>query len=337
MPKPGDGLRVAAFARGWTIRASSRAAERRRAGRRDQRPEAAGGRQGHPRLGAGVVQGGPARQVPSANRITLLRDADHDGEAETRTVLLQGLNSPFGMALVGDDALRRQHRRRCCASPTRRARPASPRRARRSPTCPAGRSTITGPRTSSPAPDGTQALCRPSAPTATSPRTAWRPRNEPRRGLGGRPRRPAQRRIFASGLRNPDGLAWEPQTRALWTAVNERDELGSDLVPDYMTAVKDGGFYGWPWSYYGQHVDSASAAAPGDGGQGDRARLRARPAYRLARPGLRPAAGAAAGALPRRRLRRPARLVEPQAALRLQGDLRALRRTAGRAARRSMC
>ena len=62
-------------------------------------------------------------------------------------------------------------------------------------------------------------------------------------------------RIFASGLRNPNGLAWQPQTGALWTVVNERDELGSDLVPDYLTAVKDGAFYGFPFSYYGQHID----------------------------------------------------------------------------------
>jgi glucose/arabinose dehydrogenase len=62
-------------------------------------------------------------------------------------------------------------------------------------------------------------------------------------------------RIFASGLRNPNGLAWEPETGALWTAVNERDELGDDLVPDYITSVRDGGFYGWPYSYFGQHVD----------------------------------------------------------------------------------
>jgi glucose/arabinose dehydrogenase len=62
-------------------------------------------------------------------------------------------------------------------------------------------------------------------------------------------------RIFASGLRNPNGLAWEPVTAALWTVVNERDELGSDLVPDYMTAVREGGFYGWPYSYYGQNID----------------------------------------------------------------------------------
>jgi glucose/arabinose dehydrogenase len=62
-------------------------------------------------------------------------------------------------------------------------------------------------------------------------------------------------RIFASGLRNPVGMAWQPQTGVLWTAVNERDEIGSDLVPDYMTSVKNGAFYGWPFSYYGQHID----------------------------------------------------------------------------------
>ena len=63
-------------------------------------------------------------------------------------------------------------------------------------------------------------------------------------------------RVFASGLRNPVGMAWQPQTGALWAAVNERDEIGSDLVPDYMTAVRDGAFYGWPFSYYGQHLDT---------------------------------------------------------------------------------
>ena len=80
-------------------------------------------------------------------------------------------------------------------------------------------------------------------------------------------------------------MAWEPTTGALWTAVNERDELGSDLVPDYMTSVQDGGFYGWPYSYYGQHVDDAGqAAAARPGGAGDRARLRAGAAHRLAGP-----------------------------------------------------
>jgi glucose/arabinose dehydrogenase len=62
-------------------------------------------------------------------------------------------------------------------------------------------------------------------------------------------------RLFASGLRNPNGLAWQPDSGELWTTVNERDLIGSDLVPDYMTSVQDGGFYGWPYSYFGQHVD----------------------------------------------------------------------------------
>jgi glucose/arabinose dehydrogenase len=100
-------------------------------------------------------------------------DADGDGVAEMRTVFLQGLNSPFGMALVGHDLY-----------------------------------------------------------VANTDAT----------------------RVLASGLRNPNGMAWEPETGVLWTVVNERDELGSDLVPDYLTSVKEGGFYGWPFSYYGQHV-----------------------------------------------------------------------------------
>jgi glucose/arabinose dehydrogenase len=71
-----------------------------------------------------------------------------------------------------------------------------------------------------------------------------------------------QWRVFASGIRNPNGMAWEPQTGALWTVANERDELGSDLVPDYLTSVKDGAFYGWPYSYWGQHVDTRVPAKP---------------------------------------------------------------------------
>ncbi|KAG1079843.1 hypothetical protein G6F40_016136 [Rhizopus arrhizus] len=64
------------------------------------------------------------------------------------------------------------------------------------------------------------------------------------------------KRLYATGLRNPVGMAWAPDGKTLWTAVNERDALGSDLVPDYMTSVRDGGFYGWPYSYFGQHVDT---------------------------------------------------------------------------------
>ena len=115
-------------------------------------------------------------------------------------------------------------------------------------------------------------------------------RGRPRGDLGDRPRDRQAAASSPSGIRNPErhGLEHGPGgAPVLWTVVNERDEIGSDLVPDYLTSVRDGGFYGWPYSYYGQHVDDAGAAAePGAGRQGDRARLRPRPAHRLARPGL---------------------------------------------------
>ena len=123
-----------------------------------------------------------------------------------------------------------------------------------------------------------------------------------------------QWRVFASGLRNPNGLAWEPQTGELWIVVNERDELGNDLVPDYMTSVKDGAFYGWPYSYYGQHVDTrVEPQRPDLVAEGDRAGLCARRAHGLARAYLqhRQPVSARDG---QRRLHRPARLVESQAA-----------------------
>ena len=95
-----------------------------------------------------------------------------------------------------------------------------------------------------------------SAPTATSLRTASRWRRKNRAAIWEVDRASGRWRIFASGLRNPNGLTFEPESGALWTVVNERDELGPNLVPDYMTSVKDGGFYGWPYSYYGwKHLD----------------------------------------------------------------------------------
>jgi glucose/arabinose dehydrogenase len=191
--------------------------------------------------------------VPSANRITLLRDADGDGIPETRTVFLQGLHSPFGMALVGNafyvantDALVRF-----------------------------------------PYHDGDVQITAPGVTIATLPAgplnhhwtknviasrdgsslyvTVGSNSNVGENGMENEVNRAAilevelatgQTRVFASGLRNPVGLGWQPQSGALWSAVNERDELGSDLVPDYMTSVQQGGFYGWPYSYYGQHVDA---------------------------------------------------------------------------------
>jgi glucose/arabinose dehydrogenase len=190
--------------------------------------------------------------VPSANRITLLRDADGDGVPETRTVFLEGLSSPFGMALVGHDLY--------VANSDAVVRfPYSP-----------GATRITA--------AGTKVVDLPGGPInhhwtknlIASPDgsklyvTVGSNSNVAENGLDAEDGRAAiwevdaktgSHRVYAFGLRNPNGLAWEPSTGALWTVVNERDELGSDLVPDYLTSVKDGGFYGWPFSYYGQHVD----------------------------------------------------------------------------------
>ena len=188
-----------------------------------------------------------------SNRITLLRDTNGDGVPDSQSVFLDHLNSPFGVVLVGND-LYVANTDAIVKYPYN-----------------AGDTKITAPgETLTPLPGGpidhhwTKSLVgksrtarssmSASAPTATSPRTAWRPKRtappscEVDRATG-------RSRIFASGLRNPNGLTFEPQSGALWAVVNERDELGPDLVPDYMTSVKDGAFYGWPYSYYGQHVD----------------------------------------------------------------------------------
>ena len=118
-------------------------------------------------------------------------------------------------------------------------------------------------------------------------------------------------RIFAGGLRNPVGLAWEPATGALWTVVNERDGLGDETPPDYLTSVGDGGFYGWPYCYWGRTVDDRVPQDPALVATALHAGLRARRPHRLARPLL--AAGRDAARLPRRHGDRPARLVEPLA------------------------
>jgi glucose/arabinose dehydrogenase len=190
--------------------------------------------------------------VPSADRITLLRDADGDGVAEVRKPFLEHLHSPFGMALVGED-LYVANTDAVVRFPYRD-----------------GATEITVP--------GQKLLDLPGGPinhhwtkNIIASRDGTRlyvtvgsNSNVAENGIENEAERAAilevdrasgQHRVFASGLRNPNGLAWEPTSGELWAAVNERDELGSDLVPDYMTHVRDGGFYGWPYSYYGQHVD----------------------------------------------------------------------------------
>jgi len=191
--------------------------------------------------------------VPSANRITLLRDSDGDGIAETRIVILDSLNSPFGIAyydgslyVANTDAVLRFPFDLASARVT--GKPA------KVVDLPAGTINHHWTKNILLSDDG-----------ATLYATVGSNSNAAENGIDAERDRAAiwridlrtgGHRVYASGLRNPNGLAWEPTTGALWAAVNERDELGSDLVPDYITSVRDGGFYGWPYSYYGRHVDT---------------------------------------------------------------------------------
>ncbi len=200
----------------------------------------------------GLVMKKAGAGVPSANRITLLRDNNGDGVVDLRSILLAGLNSPFGMALVGnylyvadtDAVLRFPY----VEGDTHITAPAI-----KLVDLPAGPVNHHWTKNLIASRDGSKLYV-----------TVGSNSNVAERGMAVEAERAAiwevdiqtgAHRIFASGLRNPNGLAWEPYSGALWTVVNERDELGSDLVPDYMTTVRDGGFYGWPYSYYGQHVD----------------------------------------------------------------------------------
>jgi glucose/arabinose dehydrogenase len=190
--------------------------------------------------------------VPSADRITLLRDTDGDGVADVRTVFVDQLHSPFGMALVGDvlyvadsdEVLRFAYQR----GQTHLSSPGV-----RVVELPAGPINHHWTKNLLPTRDGTKLYV-----------TVGSNSDMGERGMEVEAGRAAiwevdvatgAHRVFASGLRNPNGLVWEPDTGALWTVVNERDELGNDLVPDYLTSVREGAFYGWPYSWYGQHVD----------------------------------------------------------------------------------
>jgi glucose/arabinose dehydrogenase len=191
--------------------------------------------------------------VESPNRIVLLRDADGDGVAEARAVILEGINSPFGMALIGDqlyvaatDAVLRFPFKlgstdKITAEPVKIT------------DLPGGPINHHWTKNIIASKDGSKLYA-----------TVGSNSNVAENGMAAEEGRAAiweidlstgRKRLFATGIRNPNGLAWEPQSGRLWTVANERDELGSDLVPDYMTSVTDGGFYGWPYSYYGQHVD----------------------------------------------------------------------------------
>ncbi len=216
-------------------------------------PSRPGGAQGIKGWIARLVTKWAGAGVPSANRITLLRDTNGDGVAETRTVFLSGLNSPFGMVLVGSDfyvantdsIMRFPYK----TGDTQITTPGT-----KLVDLPAGAINHHWTKNVIASGDGSRLYV-----------TVGSNSNAGENGMDNELNRAAilevdratgRSRVFASGLRNPNGLDWQPQSGALWTAVNERDELGSDLVPDFMTSVQDGAFYGWPYSYYGQHVDT---------------------------------------------------------------------------------
>jgi glucose/arabinose dehydrogenase len=187
----------------------------------------------------------------SANRITLLRDTNGDGVADVKTTFISGLNAPFGMALVGDkfhvadtDAL--------LAFPYHAGETQIADKGQKVTDLPGGDIDHHWTKNVIASRDGSKLYV-----------TVGSNSNAGENGLDKEHERAAiwevdpktgEHRVFASGIRNPNGLGWSPGG-VLWTAVNERDEIGGDLVPDYMTSVKDGAFYGWPWSYYGQHLD----------------------------------------------------------------------------------
>ncbi|MCG6578176.1 sorbosone dehydrogenase family protein [Pseudomonas sp. AF32] len=199
------------------------------------------------------VMGRAGAGVPSPNRITLLRDANHDGVAETRTVFLENLNSPFGMTLVGSD-LYVADTDRLIRFPYKEGDTQIKAQPTKVVDLPGGTLNHHWTKNVIASRDGSKLYVT----TGSNSNVAENgmEAEEGRAAIWEVDRANGSHRIFASGLRNPNGLAWEPRSGALWTAVNERDEIGSDLVPDYITSVKDGAFYGWPYSYYGQHVDA---------------------------------------------------------------------------------
>lgn len=187
-----------------------------------------------------------------SNRITLLRDTNGDGVPDTQSVFLDHLNSPFGVALVGNDlyvantdAIVRYPYMEGDTKITAPGTTLTP--------LPGGPIDHHWTKSLVASPDGSKLYVGVGSNSNITENGMEAEKN--RAAILEVDRTSGSFRVFASGLRNPNGLTFEPQSGALWAVVNERDELGPDLVPDYMTSVKDGAFYGWPYSYYGQHVD----------------------------------------------------------------------------------
>jgi glucose/arabinose dehydrogenase len=207
----------------------------------------------------GKVMSYAGAATPSANRLTLLRDADGDGVAEVKAVFAENLNSPFGMALVGNelfiantDALVKLP---YTAGDTKASAP--PVKVADLPGGPLNHHWTKGLIASR---DGSKLYV--SVGSNSNVAEHGMDHEKGRAAIWEFDRASGQGKLYATGLRNPVGMAW--QGDVLWTAVNERDEIGSDLVPDYMTSVRQGGFYGWPYSYYGQHVDERVKPAQPD-------------------------------------------------------------------------
>ena len=191
--------------------------------------------------------------APNENRLVLLRDTDGDGVADVKTIFLAHLHSPFGVALVGND-LYVANTDAIVKFPYTPGATSISSSGVKLVDLPGGRINHHWTKSVIASPDGTKLYA--SVGSNSNAAENGIPHENGRAAIWEIDRASGTHRIFATGLRNAVGLAWEPQTRALWAAVNERDELGADLVPDYMTSVRDGGFYGWPYTYYGKHVDN---------------------------------------------------------------------------------
>jgi len=189
----------------------------------------------------------------SANRITLLRGVDEHGVAKTRGTFIKNLNSPFGMVLVDKD-LYIANADSVMRFPYTEGATSITSAGMKVMDLPGGPINHHWTKNITASPDGRFLYI--TVGSNSNAGENGMDKEEGRAAIWEFERASGKSRLYATGLRNAAGMAWEPKTKALWTVVNERDELGDDLVPDYLTSVKDGAFYGWPYSYWGQRIDT---------------------------------------------------------------------------------
>lgn len=200
----------------------------------------------------GMIMEDAGASVPSADRITLLRDTDGDGVADERSTFLKDLRSPFGMALV-ENTLYVANTDAVMRFPYEEGQTQITTEGTKVVDLPAGPINHHWTKSLIASPDGSMLYVGVGSNSNVGEKGL--DKEEGRAAVWEIDPQTGEHREYATGLRNPVGMAWQPETGELWVAVNERDEIGSDLVPDYMTSIQDGGFYGWPYSYFGQHVD----------------------------------------------------------------------------------